>query len=95
MTSRRPDVLLAIPAILGATVLTLRDLWQQQQEGLTLDHSPTALVVGAAVSFVVGIVSLWWLIGWSRQDRLHWFAWWCLPVGVLTILHFGFGFPSI
>lgn len=87
--------LLAIPAILGATVLTLRDLWQQHQQGLSIDHTATELLVGAAVSFAVGIVSLWWLIGWSRQDRLHWFAWWCFPVGVLTIVHFGLGIPGI
>ena len=83
--------LLAIPAILGATVLTLRDLWENHQAGLPVTHSPFELLVGAAISFVVGIVSLLWLIGWSRQDRLHWFAWWCIPVGMLAIAHFGMG----
>jgi hypothetical protein len=23
---------------------------------------------------------------WSRKDRLHWFAYWCGPVGVLVIV---------
>ncbi len=77
--------LLAIPAILGATVLTLRDLWESVRDGVPIAQTPTELAVGAAVSFLVGIVSLLWLIGWSRQDRLHWFAWWCIPVGLLTI----------
>lgn len=83
--------LLAIPAILGATVLTLRDLWESRQAGLPIAHSPMELAIGAAVAFAVGIVSLLWLIGWSRQDRLHWFAWWCIPVGLLAIAHFGMG----
>lgn len=83
--------LLAIPAILGATVLTLRDLWENQQAGLPIAYSPLELSIGAAISFAVGIVSLRWLIGWSRQDRLHWFAWWCIPVGLLAIAHFGMG----
>ena len=86
--------LLAIPAILGATVLTLRDLWKNHQAGLPVAHSPTELLVGAAISFVVGIAALLWLIGWSRQDRLHWFAWWCIPMGMLVIAHFGMGVLS-
>ena len=77
--------LLAIPAILGATVLTLKDLIEQIQAGIPLENSPTELLVGAVLSFVVGIVALKWLIGWSRQDRLHWFAWWCIPAGILVI----------
>ncbi len=58
-----------------------------------LAHRPLAngIAIGAAVAFAVGIVSLLWLIGWSRQDRLHWFAWWCIPVGLLAIAHFGMG----
>jgi undecaprenyl-diphosphatase len=36
----------------------------------------------------VGIVALQWLIGWSRQNRLHWFAWWCIPVGIWAIFQF-------
>jgi undecaprenyl-diphosphatase len=81
--------LLAIPAILGATVLTLRDLLKDQQAGLPMAHSPMELAIGAVIAFAVGIVSLLWLIGWSRQDRLHWFAWWCIPAGLLAIAHFG------
>jgi undecaprenyl-diphosphatase len=83
--------LLAIPAILGATVLTLRDLWKNHEAGLPVSYSPLELLAGAAISFVVGIFALHWLIGWSRQDRLHWFAWWCIPAGLLTIAMFGAG----
>ena len=36
--------LLAIPAILGATVLTLRDLWENHQAGLPVAHSPMELL---------------------------------------------------
>lgn len=82
--------LLAIPAILGATVLTLRDLWTDIQAGVAIAHTPTELFVGAVIAFVVGIASLKWLIHWSRQDRLHWFAWWCIPAGLLAIAHFGY-----
>ncbi len=80
--------LLAIPAILGATVLTLKDLWDDQAAGAAIDFSGTELLLGAVVSFLVGIVALKWLIGWSRQDRLHWFAGWCIPVGLFGIFLF-------
>ncbi|TWT67946.1 undecaprenyl-diphosphate phosphatase [Crateriforma conspicua] len=76
--------LLAIPAILGATVLTAKDLLDPES-GSPPDNQAMLLIVGAVVSFVVGIVALKWLIGWSRLDRLHWFAWWCYPVGVAAL----------
>jgi undecaprenyl-diphosphatase len=81
--------LLAIPAILGATVLTLKDVVEQMRENVALEYSLGELFTGAALSFLVGIFALKWLIGWSRQDRLHWFAWWCYPVGILVLAYFG------
>lgn len=83
--------LLAIPAILGATVLTFKDVWEQRSAGVPMEFSIVGLIVGAAVAFVVGIFALRWLIGWSRQERLHWFAWWCFPVGFTVLAFFGFG----
>lgn len=78
--------LLAIPAILGATVLTLRDILQERAEGVATTLEVSELAVGAVISFLVGIVALRWLIVWSRQDRLHWFAWWCYPAGAAVII---------
>ncbi|MGC6447639.1 MAG: undecaprenyl-diphosphate phosphatase [Rubripirellula sp.] len=80
--------LLAIPAILGATVLTAVELLSASRSGETVSHNPTELVIGAVISFAVGIVSLKWLMGWNREDRLHWFAAWCLPAGLATLIGF-------
>ena len=80
--------LLAIPAILGASMLAVKDVWDQVSAGNPLQYSIAELTVGAFVSFLVGIVALQWLIGWSRQNRLHWFAWWCIPVGIWAIFQF-------
>jgi undecaprenyl-diphosphatase len=41
--------------------------------------------VGAAVSFVIGLGSLWWLVRWLRQGRLHYFACWVIPVGLAVV----------
>ena len=78
--------LLAIPAISGATVLAIKDVIDEINTGTPLTYQPLELALGAFISFAVGIFALKWLIGWSRQDRLHWFAGWCIPVGVLVIV---------
>jgi len=75
--------LLAIPAILGATVLAAKDLLDP--EAARSAEPWWLLLAGALISFAVGIGALRWLIHWSRQDRLHWFAWWCIPAGLLVV----------
>ncbi len=77
--------LLAIPAILGATVLEVKDVVQAEMASEAGGLPLIALVSGAVVSFVVGVFALRWLIHWSRLERLHWFAWWCLPLGLITL----------
>ena len=83
--------LLAIPAICGATVLTLKDMLEPAVEdaplaGQPLEYSLSSLAIGATVSFFVGIVALIWLIKWSQNNRLHWFAWWCYPAGLAVVI---------
>ena len=43
------------------------------------------LLVGAIVSFVVGVVSLKLLLKMLNRGKLHWFACWTIPVGLATI----------
>ena len=77
--------LLAIPAILGATVLAIKDVVEQSALGIQPEHATSELVAGALVSFIVGIVALKWLIRWNQKDKLHLFAFWCIPFGILAI----------
>lgn len=73
--------LLAIPAIAGAGLLEglhlLRGSPQSESFGL--------LGLGIALSFAIGLISLWWLLRWLQQGRLHLFAWWVLLLGPLVI----------
>ena len=78
--------LLAIPAIAGAAVLALKDVIEQHQAGKGMEYPIGELAAGALVAFIVGIVALRWLIVWSRQDRLHWFAGWCFPAGIAVLV---------
>jgi undecaprenyl-diphosphatase len=73
--------LLAIPAICGAMTLELKDVIEN---GSTT--SPVMLLSGAAVSFVVGLVSLVLLSKFVNQGKLHWFAYWTIPVGFLATI---------
>lgn len=73
--------LLAIPALCGATVLAIKDLRDQG----TSSQDVAVLALGAGISFTVGIFALRWLMRWSQKDRLHWFAWWCGPLGLVII----------
>lgn len=79
--------LLAIPAILGATLLTVKDLVNEDPNGQRV----ALLLTGAAVAFVVGLAALKWLIHWSRTGKLYWFSAWCFPMGFAVILLWWWG----
>ena len=74
--------LLAIPAIGGAGVL--------EAISLLTDPQPTStpwqhLLLGAGISFLVGLVALWWLNHWLTKGRLHLFAWYCIALGAVVL----------
>jgi undecaprenyl-diphosphatase len=71
--------LLSIPAVGGAVFLELVDL---VREGSSQPFVVSHLAIGAAVSFVVGLFALNWLLRWLQAGRLHLFAWWCIPLGI-------------
>ena len=78
--------LLAIFAIGGAMVLQILRLTTEE-----LTIHPFHLLVGALVAFLVGLVSLGWLIRWLEQGQLRWFSYWCFAMGLTVILwHFAF-----
>jgi undecaprenyl-diphosphatase len=78
--------LLAIPAIAGAGLKEGYDrLWKGDQMSLLHGEFGLMLLVGAFVSFVVGLFALSWLIRWLEKGRLHWFAWWVFMVGSLVV----------
>lgn len=81
--------LLAIPAIAGAGVWECISLLRDASSASSADAPATPLgllLFGAAVAFSVGLVSLVWLVRWLERGRLHYFAWWCIPVGIAVIL---------
>lgn len=75
---------IAIPAIFGAMVLKLREAVAMSMDNSSaIAWGPT--LVGAAVSLVMGVLSLRLLLGAVRRTKLHYFSYYCWAVGVLVI----------
>ncbi|MGH7186185.1 MAG: undecaprenyl-diphosphate phosphatase, partial [Pseudomonadota bacterium] len=78
----RLSFLIAIPAIVGAGLLTLKDARQATAMGYTVPQ----LAVGFAVAAVVGAASIRWLMDMVRRGRLMYFAVYCWIVGALVLV---------
>ena len=75
---------IAVPAILGATALKLREAFSEHGGGAeAIAWGPT--LVGGLVAFVIGVISLKLLLDAVRRAKLHYFAWYCFVVGALIV----------
>lgn len=75
----RFSFLMSIPAILGACVLEAKDGIE------TLPVMPA--VIGTLVSFVSGLLFLWTLVWIVRAGRIHYFAFYTIPLGVIVLIY--------
>jgi undecaprenyl-diphosphatase len=73
----RFSFLLAIPAVLGAAVLKLL------AGGSIAGIGATPLVLGMVASAVSGAIGLVFLLKILGRGRIHWFAAYCIPAGLL------------
>jgi undecaprenyl-diphosphatase len=74
----RFSFLLSIPAILGATLLEFRKMSGVQDLWTTL--------IGTAIAFGVGILSLTFLMRIIRMGKISNFSYYCWGIGILIIL---------
>ncbi|MFY9252447.1 MAG: undecaprenyl-diphosphate phosphatase [Fuerstiella sp.] len=79
----RFSFLIAIPAIGGAAVVQLKDILTGEEQ---FTGAPAAILFGTLIAFLVGVVALKWLLKLVVADKIHWFAMYCLVVGLLTIV---------
>ena len=78
--------LIAIPAIGGAVLLDAVKLLQPGSNAAA-ETTPWGLYsLGAVVSFFVGIAALRLLLRMLSRQKLHWFGYYCLAAGLLTIV---------
>lgn len=80
----RYSFLLAIPVILGATLMKVVEL---------LDNIPPTseiliLVAGTIVAYISGYVAIKLLLIFIRRGKLDYFAWYCFTVGIVGLFTF-------
>lgn len=73
---------IATPALLGAAVLTTKDLLDEGSSGTPLE----IVAVGSVVAFVVGIVALQGLLKIVARGKIAWFGAYCLVLGIAVVV---------
>ena len=81
-TAAKFSFLIAIPAILGASVVEAKDLLEQPATGLELGP----VLAGTVIAFLVGLASLKLLLRVIASRRLRMFGWYCLCVAWAVII---------
>ena len=78
----RFSFLLAIPAIVGAGLLTGLDIMESGVPTLPW----TILIIGFLSSLLIGWISLKWLLGLIKSGKFHWFGVYCIFIGLISWL---------
>ena len=78
----RFSFLLSIPAILGATVLQVKDI----AEGGAVLPATSSLIGGFIFSFIFGIISVKFMMKVIKEGKLNGFGIYCSVLGALVIL---------
>lgn len=80
--------MLAIPAILGGTVIELLQIIKHSE---SITHiSSIQYFLGFATSFGVGYYALRLLRSLASKQKFMYFVWYCLLLGIFTTLYFNF-----
>lgn len=80
--------ILAIPAMLGASLLELKDFLDM---GMTMGGTELAvLIVGVLTAFVVSVAVIKFLMGYIRKHDFKVFGWYRIVLGVIVLFYFGF-----
>lgn len=74
--------LMAVPVIGGAALLKLKGI----VSGDVVVSDPWPLIAGGITAFIVGLVTLRWLVSLIARGRLYWFAYYCAAAGTATIV---------
>ncbi len=76
--------LIAVPAIIGGTVLKIKDALYLPTQQLAAEATGP-VIVGSLVSLVVGVFALKLLLNMVQRAKLHYFALYCWIVGAVVL----------
>ena len=80
--------ILAIPAMLGASVLELKDFLDA---GITMGGLEIGILIsGILVAFVVSVVVIKFLMGYIKKHDFKVFGWYRIALGIVVLLYFLF-----
>ncbi|AWB85071.1 undecaprenyl-diphosphatase [Corynebacterium liangguodongii] len=82
---------LAIPAVLASGIFSLPDAFAPQAGQAA---SGAQLLVGSAIAFVLGYVSIAWLLKFVANHSFAWFAAYRIPLGLIVMVLLGAGVMS-
>jgi len=79
--------LLAIPVIAGAVLLEVKDTFFSNGDAQVTEEMNhlSAYGISTLISFIVGLISLKYLMKWLQNGRLHYFGYWLILVGTIVI----------
>ena len=80
-TSARYSFLLAIPAIAGAGLLTLKEAFDAG--GFSTEALP--LIVGFVSAFLAGMIAIRFLLAFVKKYGFQWFAWYRILLGIVLL----------
>jgi len=84
----RFSFLLAIPAVLASGLFSLPDAFDPQAGQAA---SGLQLLVGSGIGFVVGYISIAWLLKFVSNHSFAWFAAYRIPLGLIVMALLGAG----
>lgn len=76
--------LMVLPVLAGAMLLEILELMEVGMGTLSV----TALFAGYLTSFITGFFALKYLIILLKKDKFHYFAYYCWPVGLFSLIYF-------
>ncbi len=80
----RFSFIMVLPLIVAATLLEFKDLLEV---GISTDET-IILLIGLVISFIVGYLSLKWLLQLLRKGKFHYFAWYCFTIAIFGLFYF-------
>ncbi|CAM4204365.1 MULTISPECIES: undecaprenyl-diphosphate phosphatase [Corynebacterium] len=84
----RFSFLLAIPAVLASGLFSLPDAFNPDSGQAA---SGSQLLIGSAIAFVLGYISIAWLLKFVSNHSFAWFAAYRIPLGLVVMLLLGTG----
>ena len=88
----RYSFLLAIPAVLASGIFSLPDAFNPTHGQAA---TSSQLGVGVVIAFILGYISIAWLLKFVEKHSLNWFAGYRVIVGVIVLILLGTGVLTV